>query len=604
MDSQEYETASDYKEDFASDNEPPVEKIVEKKLVVRGNFKIYKRILRLGHRGVEKPARFDVVQVRFREISSEPVLTDESSFAEVKPVSLVKIKEAVDQIRQEPLQKVQLGISCLSDNLVTAFSTMKKGEVAFVEFEEIVRDTETKERRLHKRSFFLLEYAAGVTVIDLFTDKRIFKVIAKKSSGSSRVEPSDKIKCSVGLLSSDLQPLIEQDFPELMSLDKVIAKLPPPLSSLKDFESAVRGMKEGEVSFFEFSPELCGWKEELPQATGEIKTYDLEYTTRVNRLYLRVEVGQIFPVTDIFLDGSTLKFVEQKGYTNAKPDPLSLIFFDYSIEVNSRTIASTFPEKETSPSCDDSEDSCIKNGFHCGYLSEYTFSKALQRSLQLMRKGEKATVEVIHFKHIGYGEDFASIKEFLNKSVGIAGDTFQPETLRELDVKIVYRVQMRFFAEGRNNFTLSLEEKENHIRRKRGVAEKLITQKEHKKALKVLKTIRGLCITGSFDEDKATLQRFLKPVVLNSSLCYWKLGDWQEMRKAAREALEIEPSNTKAIYRLCVAEFKSLNFEEALRVAGLAGEHSAELSELKIEIERKLRETHKREKEIYKNILR
>lgn len=46
MSSEDYHTESEYMQDFDSDHEPPVEKLMEKKMIHKGEYlRVYKRIL-------------------------------------------------------------------------------------------------------------------------------------------------------------------------------------------------------------------------------------------------------------------------------------------------------------------------------------------------------------------------------------------------------------------------------------------------------------------------------------------------------------------------------------------------------------------------------
>ena len=65
----DYETASEFQPDFESDCEPPSDKIMEKKLIIKEpKFRIYKRILKIG-RELFMPAKFD--KVTYKHVKCE-----------------------------------------------------------------------------------------------------------------------------------------------------------------------------------------------------------------------------------------------------------------------------------------------------------------------------------------------------------------------------------------------------------------------------------------------------------------------------------------------------------------------------------------------------
>ena len=68
-----------------------------------------------------------------------------------------------------------------------------------------------------------------------------------------------------------------------------------------------------------------------------------------------------------------------------------------------------------------------------------------------------------------------------------------------------------------------------------------------KKYTKVLRYVEG---SGSAaeDADGAKLQPVALSCVLNIGACKLKMSDWQGAVDSCLEALEIDPSNTKALY--------------------------------------------------------
>lgn len=67
----EYKTGSEFQPEFLSDHEPPEDKLVEAKLVVKlNNVRVYKKILKLGS-GLHMPSKCDKIVYKLRETDEE-----------------------------------------------------------------------------------------------------------------------------------------------------------------------------------------------------------------------------------------------------------------------------------------------------------------------------------------------------------------------------------------------------------------------------------------------------------------------------------------------------------------------------------------------------
>ena len=53
--------------------------------------------------------------------------------------------------------------------------------------------------------------------------------------------------------------------------------------------------------------------------------------------------------------------------------------------------------------------------------------------------------------------------------------------------------------------------------------------------------------------------------MLNTSLCYWKLKDWQNLKTCAKLVVDEDPLNAKGIYRLAVAMLNLEEYAEAVK---------------------------------------
>lgn len=68
----DYHTASEFQDDFDSDNEPPTDKLAEKKMVFKGkDVRVYKRILQIGKRGFDRPAKYDQINFGLADVEAD-----------------------------------------------------------------------------------------------------------------------------------------------------------------------------------------------------------------------------------------------------------------------------------------------------------------------------------------------------------------------------------------------------------------------------------------------------------------------------------------------------------------------------------------------------
>jgi len=243
----------------------------------------------------------------------------------------------------------------------------------------------------------------------------------------------------------------------------------------------------------------------------------------------------------------------------------------------------------------------LKNQVNFCYPNEYFLSRALQTVVVGMKKFEEAEIAISKFRHLQYGQDFDAVASYFKSQ----GWEITDETVAEKQIKIKYSIKFYYFFEGRNAFTFNLNERIEHIKRKREVAVRFLEQAKYKKAIKLLKVINEFCSLGIYDEDKKELNSFNLSALLNLSLCYWKLKDWVHMKQFSKKALEIDGKNVKAIYRMAFAESAQLNYEIAL---SLIDQHkdvvTEELTALRAEIAAKLKEFRAKEKQIYGNMFK
>lgn len=122
------------------------------------------------------------------------------------------------------------------------------------------------------------------------------------------------------------------------------------------------------------------------------------------------------------------------------------------------------------------------------YLDEFKMSKVLKTSLKRMKKGEIAEIICEDLNLVNKGID----KEILDKL------DFKPKQLK-------YLIKLYNFVEGKNAFTMTLEEKIENAKRKKQIGLDLIKQSQFKRALKSFENVNTYFELGNFDKEEIIL---------------------------------------------------------------------------------------------------
>lgn len=257
MDFSEYETASEFEQDFESDHEPPKDQLFLKKMVHKSQkLRIYKSIAKIGKSYLEMPAKFDQVVLRIKKmndnsleknlqkeiekdtfenslladfckleaLSSTPSEDFESETLEQKEAAICKEQELLSQLKRDDKANVRvlrMGVDFRSDALVLSVANMKKGEISFFEVEEVGYHEKTKERKLFGTQYYLVELIDFITIIDIFGDEQAYKIQLDKGKGIRRVNKADGIQTRLALKNS-----LNETLWEFQNIDKGKAVIP------------------------------------------------------------------------------------------------------------------------------------------------------------------------------------------------------------------------------------------------------------------------------------------------------------------------------------------------------------------------------------------
>ena len=591
----DYLTSSEYQQDFESDKEPPVDKLIEKKMIHKGKkLRIYKRILKFGKRGFDRPAKYDRVDINFKEVKNEIKKINELNFENNEEISL-------------QLGKGEKGGL---ESYILAISSMKKGEIAWFEVEDIIFD-QNKDRKLKGRSYFVIGLKNFMTIIDLDGDKKFLKILIEKGRGLHRILNTDEIKGSLLLRNSIFEKCFEMTYNYDITSD-IIDNFEKKIEKLgftkKNFlENVICNLKNNEQVLIQIPTEYFTKKFEVIKEEKKpfyvkdncINVNGVSYEVGENSYFLDLKIDGIRYLEDVFQDQTVIKKVLKNGYTTSKPEDLSKMYFDYKIFVNEKEIYNTFRENVEKPHEESLDNFYEKNKYNFSYNKEYYLSKCLEGSLQHMKKMEVAELELKNLNKFKYGEDFNKVKEYLESE----NLELNQKNLDEKKIKIKYSVVLYYFKEGVNSFTIDREQRINYIQRRKDKAVENIKKSKYKKALKLFKKINHLASYGVYEEDKKDMKKYILSLHLNSSLCHWKMNNWNEMLKSSELALVEDPINVKATYRGALALFKTLEFEKAINlIQKIDFRKSKELMSLMGNVRKQYKKWKQKEKKLYSNL--
>ena len=131
------------------------------------------------------------------------------------------------------------------------------------------------------------------------------------------------------------------------------------------------------------------------------------------------------------------------------------------------------------------------------YLDEFKLSKVLKIALKRMKKGEIAEVICRDMKLVNKGIDKEAVDNFQE----------QPNEIR-------YLIKLYNFIEGKNAFTMTLEEKVENAKRKRQIGLELIKQSLFKRALKSFENINTYFELGSFNKEELELIKHVLYIIV------------------------------------------------------------------------------------------
>lgn len=213
----------------------------------------------------------------------------------------------------------------------------------------------------------------------------------------------------------------------------------------------------------------------------------------------------------------------------------------------------------------------------------------LDRAVLKMKKGEQALVTVS--PAYGYGAQEVT----LNRGVVPPNSTLE------------YEIQLVSFQKDKESWELGDEEKVANAAKKKEQGNVLFKAGKYARAAKKYsKALKLIEFDTSFkDEEKKASKALKVSCQLNEAACQLKLNDFPLAARLASKALELEPSNVKALYRRAQAYMGTQDLDLAEWDVKKALDLEPDNRDLKLEyrtLKKKIAEQDKKEKKIYGNL--
>ncbi len=221
---------------------------------------------------------------------------------------------------------------------------------------------------------------------------------------------------------------------------------------------------------------------------------------------------------DLFHDQSSLKRQLQKGRCTSKPESNAVMYFDMQIRTDdSKLIYDSWATKDEfykdqhfpANFGEEKEENYefLTNDLKTIsiFLDEFKLSKVLKTGLKRMKKGEIAEIICNDLSLVNKGID----KEVL-------------DSLSEKPTVLRYLIKLYNFSEGKNTFTMTLDEKLDNAKRKKPIGLELIKQANYKRALKSFANINTYFELGSFNkEELETIKNVKKLLFFKRKFIYF-----------------------------------------------------------------------------------
>lgn len=195
--------------------------------------------------------------------------------------------------------------------------------------------------------------------------------------------------------------------------------------------------------------------------------------------------------------------------------------------------------------------------------------EGLDHAVQSMKKGEVAVFH-IHSSHLH--EDAG------HRSVGFSAPA---------DTSLQYEIELVDFEKAKETWSMSTDEKIETAKSSKEEGNTFFNAGKLSLALKRYKRALSCIEYGSFDDhQKEEVSKLKLLLYLNISAVSVKQKSWKDVMENTKKALDIEPANSKALFRRGQALVGRGDLEEAQSVLTKALDHNRESKEIKRELDR------------------
>mmetsp|Transcript_20256 Transcript_20256/g.28042 ORF Transcript_20256/g.28042 Transcript_20256/m.28042 type:complete len:474 (+) Transcript_20256:2-1423(+) len=213
----------------------------------------------------------------------------------------------------------------------------------------------------------------------------------------------------------------------------------------------------------------------------------------------------------------------------------------------------------------------------------------LDKAVLKMKKGEKALITIR--PELAFG----------------AQDTVKPLATIPANTTVQYEMELVEIEKAKEVWSMSTEEKFSFFEEAKAQGNTLFKEGKFQRAIKKYgKALSTMESDHSFtDEEKTRAKKAKLPLHLNKAAVQLKLGEWAETRGSCGKALEIEPNNTKALFRRAQAHSALEDPDLACQDLKLLLEHDASNKDAMRELRRvkeKLKEQYRKEAKIFGNM--
>merc|ERR1711994_1058841 len=274
-------------------------------------------------------------------------------------------------------------------------------------------------------------------------------------------------------------------------------------------------------------------------------------------------------------DRGVLKIVTRKGEGYQNPSDSGVCKVKYTGSSNDKVFTTHNADEEVTLNIDE----------------DLTMPEGLNKALQSMNKGEKATFKVR--SDYGYGAEG-------NKDLGIPPNT-----------DLVYNIDLLSFENEKSSWDMDVKEKLASMVKKKKKGNTLFGMRKYSKACDFYSKALGVFLESDLkkddlaEEDKKEIKKNQVSCHSNTALCKLKSKDFAECIESCNKALELDADNVKAIFRRGQAHAyngSNVNALSDLKAAQKLNPDDKQIAKMVLVIKKRVKKQKQAEKDLYKGM--